>query len=224
MPSRILVLTPTRFEQTRLQELYRNPVSLETVSPTDHRSPRPVIWRVCGFGLINAAIATTQAILEDRPDQVLLVGIAGTYDEQLVEIGQAYQFNEVGCCEIGFGRGDQFRSLDSEQRTALDAESDTYPLAKIDNGLVAEAPGLLLSVAAASASAADIRETLRRMPQAVAEDMEGYAVAAACHRLNRPLTIIRGISNRAGERDKSHWQFEAAFAAAARALATIMGN
>ncbi len=223
MPSRILVLTPTRCEQTRLQELYRNAVSLDNGIPTDHRSARAVIWRVCGFGLINAAIGTTQAILEDRPDQVFLVGIAGTYNEQRVEIGQAYQFNEVGCCEIGIGRGKHFRSLDPEQRTAFGAESDTYRLAKIENVLVEEANGLLLSVASASASADDIREPLRRMPQAVAEDMEGYAVAAACHRLDRPLTIIRGISNRAGERDKSHWQFDVAFAAAARLLAAAIG-
>jgi futalosine hydrolase len=35
--------------------------------------------------------------------------------------------------------------------------------------------------------------------------MEGFGVAVACRLANVPLTIVRGISNRAGDRDHSKW-------------------
>ena len=44
--------------------------------------------------------------------------------------------------------------------------------------------------------------------------MEGYAVAAACLTASVPLCIVRGISNQVGERDKEHWNMEAAMEAA----------
>jgi len=39
-----------------------------------------------------------------------------------------------------------------------------------------------------------------------AEDMEAFAVAAACQLQNLPLRVVRGISNIAGDRDHSKWK------------------
>jgi futalosine hydrolase len=79
----------------------------------------------------------------------------------------------------------------------------------------ADAAGLLLSACAASASAADAALRREQFPAAVAEDMEGFAVALACRLAAVPCQIIRGISNRAGDRDKANWQVEPALRAAA---------
>jgi futalosine hydrolase len=38
--------------------------------------------------------------------------------------------------------------------------------------------------------------------------MEGFGVAVACRLANVPLTIVRGISNRAGDRDHTNWNIE----------------
>jgi futalosine hydrolase len=45
---------------------------------------------------------------------------------------------------------------------------------------------------------------------ALAENMEGSAVAQACFLFEVPFLEIRGISNNAGVRDKSLWDFDAA--------------
>ena len=46
--------------------------------------------------------------------------------------------------------------------------------------------------------------------------MEGFAVALACRLRGVPFDIVRGISNVAGDRDKSHWQVAAAVETAGR--------
>jgi futalosine hydrolase len=73
----------------------------------------------------------------------------------------------------------------------------------------------LLTVCAASGSAADVAERRRLFPAAVAEDMEGFGVALACRLHGVPCAIIRGISNVAGDRDKARWATAEALAAAA---------
>ncbi|NBP89418.1 MAG: futalosine hydrolase, partial [Planctomycetia bacterium] len=57
-----------------------------------------------------------------------------------------------------------------------------------------------------------------------AEDMEGFAVALACRLAGVPCQIIRGISNRAGDRDKAHWQIEPALRAVAKQAKAVLEN
>ena len=54
--------------------------------------------------------------------------------------------------------------------------------------------------------------------------MEGFAVAMACRLQNIPLEIIRGISNVAGDRDKSNWRVADAMGAAAEELGVVLGE
>ncbi len=48
----------------------------------------------------------------------------------------------------------------------------------------------------------------------MAEDMEAFAVALACQLHSIDLTVVRGISNLAGDRDKSRWQIRQSLAQA----------
>ena len=83
-------------------------------------------------------------------------------------------------------------------------------------------PALLLTTCAASDSAAHAASRRARFPDALAEDMEGFAVALACRLAGVPLSIVRGMSNVAGERDPERWRIPAALAAArTRALSWL---
>jgi futalosine hydrolase len=44
--------------------------------------------------------------------------------------------------------------------------------------------------------------------------MEGFAVAFACRLRGVPLDVIRGISNTAGDRDKTRWDIPGGLRAA----------
>ena len=186
--------------------------------------------QLCGFGPVVAAARTAQLIAEHRPEGVLLVGIAGRFTDSLA-VGQAYAFERVACHGVGAGSGDAFvpaEAMGWPQWLGSGADPAT-PLGDVisctTGRLPAAAPraGLLLSACAASAGEADVRSRRRLFPDAVAEDMEGFAVAAACRLAGVPLDIVRGISNTAGDRDTSRWQIEAACRAAAELAAMILG-
>jgi futalosine hydrolase len=185
---------------------------------------------LCGFGPVVAAARTAELIAEHRPPRVLLVGIAGRLSDQLA-IGAAYAFDRVACHGVGAGAGDAFTPAESLgwpqwPGDALDSATrigDVLPCSSgVDIG--PEQAGLLLSACAVSACAADVIARLRLFPDAAAEDMEGFAVAAACRLAGVPLDIVRGISNIAGDRDHSRWQIDAACRAAATLAAAILGG
>ncbi|MCC7334583.1 MAG: futalosine hydrolase [Pirellulaceae bacterium] len=176
---------------------------------------------LCGFGPIVAGIRTTQHIAQHRPERVLLVGIAGAINAEL-PMGKAYEFDQVACYGIGAGCGSNFQTASElgwhqwsseSPDSGIPSVDDTIPLSPVDK-MASENSRLLLTVCAASANAADVARHRVKFPQALAEDMEGFSVAAACRLARVPLRIVRGISNVAGDREHKHWQSAAAMQAA----------
>jgi len=208
----MLVLVPTDLERRRLAPALGGGVSIE----------------LCGFGPVAAAARAAGLIANHRPDRVLLVGIAGRLDDR-VPIGSACRFSEVACHGIGAGSGVDFRTAASigwpqwpgEPGAADQTIGD---LIRLETSPLPGDPsaGLLLTVCAASATAADVALRRAAFPAATAEDMEGFGVAVACRLARIPLEIVRGISNAAGDRDKARWAIEPALAAAAALAKAVL--
>jgi len=156
----------------------------------------------------------------------LLIGIAGTYETQR-SLGTAVEFNHVGCYGIGAGTGLAHLTAKElgwsqwQEPNASVANDEMFALATTGtDGL--HRGGQLLTCCSASASTDDVRHRILKFPQATAEDMEGYGVALACQLAGIPLHIARGFSNVAGDRNKEHWQIEAALQAVADVANSIM--
>ncbi len=202
----------------------------------------PVIVELCGFGPITAAAQTARYLAAGHFQQVLLAGIAGTYQANL-PLGTAWLFRSVSSWGIGAGSGSAFEpstewgfsqfpagiapapsgASDAPSISSPDTLSLTTP--RSDSGLPT-AP-LLLTCCAAAAAPSDVTQRLQFHPQASAEDMEGFGVGLAClghfgPEQPLPLTIIRGISNQAGIRDKRAWQIEPALSAVAQLLCDLL--
>jgi futalosine hydrolase len=181
--------------------------------PTEHeRSLLPIgaNAEVCGFGLAAAGAGAAHAIALHRPDRVVLVGAAGSLRPDIVPIGTAVVGSAVRCEGIGVGSGPGHLSAAqlgwaASDEFALDGDQ-----------------GVILSVAAASADADEARERAKQHEDAVVEEMEGYAVAVAATLAGIPLTIIRGVSNVAGNREASSWRLKDALEAAHERLSTMM--
>ncbi len=206
----LLVPTPLEFEQL-VPKL--NSMAQE----------REAILEVCGFGVVAAAARTMQLIARHNPRQVLLVGIAGALNDDL-PIGTAASFRRVVCDGIGVGQRSNFESADlmgwkqwmpvaqSPNEVSdpigdhIDLQTNTHDAAEVSKELV--------TVCAASADAHEAEMRRERHPSASAEDMEGFGVAMACKLAGVPLQIVRGISNRAGDRDKLNWDIESALQSA----------
>lgn len=177
--------------------------------------------RVCGVGLVAAAAITTSRIAELNPSRVILAGIAGTYDPQRLPVGVAGHFQEVQLEGIGAYGEDGNVLLPTEMGFAQCRDASDVPISELlgldqrEAELSEPAVGRLLSVACASGSRVMAGDRQSRF-HAVAEDMEGYAVALAAHLAGSvPVVIIRGISNIAGDRDKRNWDVSSALAAVA---------
>ncbi len=171
---------------------------------------------LCGFGVVVSAIRTTQLIARHSPRQVLLLGIAGALAPG-VSVGEAVEFDETVCYGIGAGFGDGFVSpqeMGWSQWPEPPQISDSIRLGKDDR----KGSFTLLTCCAASASEHDVRLKLKKHPSAVAEDMEGFSVAAACRFAGTPIRIVRGISNRAGDRSKENWRVRDAMASVEKSI------
>lgn len=211
-----LILVPTPIELEKLRPML-NAGSLAS----------DFAFQPCGFGPIAAAARAGSLIARYKPARVLLIGIAGSFDIDRFPIGAAYRFDEVACDGVGIGAGAEYRNageLGWEQFTADDACPRVGDLIPLVSTFVTDMPyaGRLLSVCAASASRQEADSRRQRYPHAVAEDMEGFGVAVASTLASVPLQIVRGISNRVGDRDKSNWQIDRALSAAAQLATELM--
>jgi futalosine hydrolase len=166
---------------------------------------------VCGFGLPSAGVGACLALgsLESLPERVLLVGTAGAIDVGRAPIGAAVVADGVQCVDVGLpvGRGGAL----TVELPGLSDWPDFLPLnlpesirQSAKSGEIGH--GTFVSVAAPSGSVEQAAAKGRLTRNAIAEEMEGYSVALACATWNVPLSIIRGISNEAGNRDKTTWR------------------
>ena len=171
---------------------------------------------LCGFGPVSAAARTTSQIAIHKPDRVLLIGIAGTFNTSVLPVGDAALLPRVIMHGIGVGTDETFVPAGEMGFQHWPGQGEESP---IGDELVLSTPrssisGSLLTCSAASASTKDMQHRLDRYPDVVAEDMEGYAVALACRLEHVPLVIVRGISNVVGDRQSKNWQIPQALIAA----------
>ena len=171
---------------------------------------------LCGFGPVAAAARTTSQIAIHKPDRVLLIGIAGTFNPSVLPVGGAAFLPRVIMHGIGVGTEETFVPAGEMGFQHWPGQGEK---GAIGDEIVLSTPrtsisGSLLTCSAASASAQDMRNRLDRYPDVVAEDMEGYAVALACRLEHVPLVIVRGISNVVGDRLSENWQIPQALIAA----------
>jgi futalosine hydrolase len=220
-----LVLVPTELERAILAPLLATADGAARIDRIE----------LCGFGAVVAAARTAQLLTARPPARVVLVGIAGRLDQRLA-IATAHRFAEVACHGIGAGCGPHFvpagslgwphwpgdAAPDDPARAGSTPIGDVIPCAAGSRAV--PAAGQLLSVCAAAAGPDDVAVRRRMFPSALAEDMEGFAVAAACRLCGVPVDIVRGISNTAGDRDHAGWQVAAALRSAADLTASLLAD
>lgn len=209
-----LLLFPTDLERTRFEDQGGLP-------------PGHALASVCGFGPVAAAARTSSLIGTLRPRRVLLLGIAGAYDTERHPVGSALAFRRVAIDGVGAGEGPRFQGPPALGFPQWPGSAGTG--AAVEDRLELAVPAaaeeaLLLTTCAASDSPDHAAQRRARFPEAVAEDMEGFAVALACSLAGTPCAIVRGISNRVGDRDPAHWRIPAALAEARRIGLEVLGD
>ena len=202
-----LVLVPTKFEL----ELFVPLLNL----------PDDVRIECCGFGVAVSGVAAMHMLTRHRPDDVVLIGVAGSLDPALA-IGTATAFSSVSMDGIGAGLGSDHQSAESMGWKFWDGDrSEIETTISLAGPIQPPRPQELLTVCSASATASEADLRRAGFHGAVAEDMESFAVAAACLFAEVPLSVVRGISNVAGDRDKARWKIPEAIDAVAIELRDV---
>ena len=209
--------------QKNIRTLVLVPTPLELNSLLTHFAPpSDTLVAPCGFGVVGSSSMTQSLLQTHRPQQVILAGIAGTMSDKLLP-SEVCAFDSVILDGVGVQEAEQLSSphdlgfshgyeTSAPHRPYGEACLPLTPCPHLANA------GTLLTVCAASGTMELAERRRQCYPQAVAEDMEGYAVALACSISGLPLTIIRGISNETGVRDKSKWSIRESLQSVAQAL------
>jgi futalosine hydrolase len=231
----MLILIPTAYEAALLfGDEIAAPLRDGDLVQLDHDAG-PLDLALCGFGLAAAGAGGAHWMAElanpipEAPADVILLGIAGTYDPERFPIGEARFVAAAVCDGIGVGEGSAFAPAEEAGWLQGHPIPDAPPLGdRIELTVPPFAAGLLdldtLSVAAASADPDHAARRAARHPAALAEDMETYAVALAARLAGLRLAAIRAASNRAGDRDLLNWQSAEAMTTAGGLLQQFFEN
>lgn len=169
---------------------------------------------VIGIGIASASLALGVFLSVEKPDAIILVGSAGALPGSGLVVGDAVVADSEILAELGVVRGPgigDIRSLDK-----VNMAQEIYFDRALGDGLLTAAARAghvardkVLTVVGVSARQ-DQAEARAKRFRAVAENMEGYAVALAGRSLGIKAAEVRGISNRAGDRDKANWNLQMA--------------
>jgi futalosine hydrolase len=168
-----------------------------------------------GIGPVEAAAATARAIAFNPYELVINAGIAGAL---------------AGAATIGDGvvvSEDRFElNLETDEALTLPGGNRVVERAESDSALVNELVkrgfAALHGVTVARVTATDATAARLASLGAQLETMEGFALLRAAQLGNVRAIEVRGISNIAGERSASGWNFAAGVAGLERVLSALL--
>lgn len=207
--SRIAVVSAMREELHALHDDLLGP-RIERVAGRDFHlgtlHGRPALLVLAGIGKVAAA--TTTALLLDRFDveAVLFTGVAGGLGEGVavgdVVVGDKLLQHDMDASPI-FPRWEV--PLTGRSRFAADAAWSDRLAAGARQAGHAVHRGLVVSGDRFVSTTAESAALRALLPDALAVEMEGAAVAQVCHDFGRPFAVMRTISDRAD--DAAHVDF-----------------
>jgi len=171
---------------------------------------------VTGVGPVNAAHATTVAIIENRPDTIVVCGVGGMYSSAGLRIGDVLSAEVEIYGDLGAQSPAGF----------LDMKALGFPVIATPSPLFNELPlqvfptaerARFVTVSTCTGTDAVAQEIASRTNGAV-ENMEGAAVTHVAHLFGIAVGEVRGVSNLVTNRDVKSWRLKEAAAAAQEAL------
>lgn len=160
----------------------------------------PVETVACGIGPVEAALATSAALAERRPDALVHIGIAGAHS---LPNGSLALGSEAVYCDIH----DPKARIPRVERVSADAG-----LLRAASRALPDAHVLPIATTAHVGGGAGHE----------VEAMEGFAVLRAAHLAGVPAVELRAISNAVAERDRSQWSIDDALAALGEGLRAVL--
>lgn len=165
------------------------------------------VFHQSGVGMLASAVSLTQAILTEKPDLVIQVGIAGCFDSNLplgtVVVVNNEQLGDTGVLEDG--KWKDIFDLKLEKSSYHPYEKRKLPNPWLKQYNLLQLPEVDAITINRITTGTDEIARLQKKYAPVIESMEGAALHYVCRETQTPFLQIRAISNYIGERDKSKW-------------------
>jgi futalosine hydrolase len=179
-----------------------------------------------GVGPVAAALATSTALAPGGCRAVLCAGIAGGFTG--VPVGSVVLAERVVAADLGAESADGFVSVEDLGFGPASYRTDPELLARagdaLDTAGVPARRGTVLTVSTTTGSASRAADLTARHPDALAEAMEGFGVAAAAAAHGVPMLELRAVSNLVGPRDRERWRIGDALAALGAAAGAVVSG
>ena len=210
----VLVIAATDRELSGLKEISFTHPSLK------------VHTAVTGVGLLPSSYAIMQLIARLKPDLMIQVGIAGSFNPTLV-LGTAVTVRQEILADMGVYETDGYHDI---FELGL-AEENVPPFEQ--GAIVNHHDHLIESASLPAVSAVSVNEistsaekinVFAEKYKADIESMEGAALHYVCAMQQIPFIQIRGISNLVGERDKTKWKIPESMLAATNACINLINK
>lgn len=194
-------------------ELMPTSVGINPLYINDHTHFN-VLFQESGVGMLTTAFSLTKMALEQKPDLIIQMGIAGTFNP-LQSLGEIVVVNEEVLGDMGVQEDNKWKDIFDLQLT----ESDSHPFEKkmlgnphlLTFNLLKLPEVRAVTVNEISTDLLSIHQLIKKY-NPVIESMEGAALHYVCRELNIPFIQIRSISNYIGDRNKNNWKLKEAIA------------
>lgn len=164
-----------------------------------------------GVGSVAAAVSTVKALAAAEYGLVISIGIGGGFSGK-ADVGSLVVATTIVVADLGAQTANGFRSVDELGFGfgCTQLQIDPNLVERIAGALLsAKLPvctGPVLTVSTVTGTAERSLELTTRIPDAMAEAMEGYGVGCAAFDRKVPVLEIRAISNMVGPRDRATWR------------------
>lgn len=154
-----------------------------------------------GIGKVAAAVATTLMICQFKPDCIINTGSAGGFDPELnvgdVVIGTEVRHHDVDVTAFGYELGQVPKMPAAFAAHPVLVAAAEQSIASL--GFCKTKKGLIATGDSFMCDPERIVLTRQQFPTMLAVEMEGAAIAQACHMLSTPFVVIRSLSDIAGK-------------------------
>ena len=154
-----------------------------------------------GIGKVAATVATTLLIDNFQPDCVINTGSAGGFEPSLnvgdVVISNEVRHHDVDVTAFGYeiGQVPQMPAGFAAHPALITAAQKSVAILSDTQTMV----GLICTGDSFMCDPVRIDQTRKDFPTMLAVEMEGAAIAQACHVLDTPFVVIRSLSDIAGK-------------------------
>jgi futalosine hydrolase len=190
-----------------------------------------------GIGKAAAAAAAVALLSHCPPEALMLFGCGGAFQGAGLKVGDlalasSEFFGDEGVATpngfedlatMGIAMRQQHSHLFNRWPTDQALQEWARPLLSdhaADKGIRVRT-GSFVTVSTCTGTTTQGIELEKRI-NGICENMEGAAVALACHQLSVPMLEVRGISNLVEDRDTSRWDLAAGMTAAQEAVLAIL--